>query len=111
MSDEKELVYRLMYQSEAIESLTNEDVDEIIATSKKNNTQKNITGFLVFDNGQFIQLLEGEEKAVKDLYENKIKNDPRHKNSRLIREGNGKRMCSHWSMAQLPVGMFTNKVS
>lgn len=109
MSDESQNFYRLMYQSDAIESLTDKDVDEIVSTSKRNNTAVNITGFLIFDNGQFMQLLEGEEEVVKKLYHDRIAKDPRHKNSKIIKESHGPRMCSYWSMAKLPVGMFPYK--
>ena len=109
MNDQSEKFYRLMYQSEAIDSLTDTDVDEIVATSKRNNMAKNITGFLVFDNGQFMQLLEGDEAAVKELYHQRILKDPRHRNSKILKESHGPRMCSHWSMAKLPVGMFPYK--
>ena len=109
MVDKKEEVYQLMYQSEAIDTLTKKDIKDIVDVSKKNNSDKGITGFLVFNNRQFMQLLEGDEEAVKHLYHEKIVKDKRHQKSVVIKESRGVRICSHWSMAHLPVGVFPHK--
>ena len=109
MSDQQEQVYRLIYKSEASENVTQAEVDKIVAVSKRNNKARNITGFLVFDHGQFMQLLKGDEQVVKDLYNNKIAKDDRHRNSRVVSEEFGPRLCNFWSMSKLAVGMFPEK--
>jgi hypothetical protein len=53
---------------------------------------------LYFD-GKFIQLIEGDEKTVKQLYET-IFNDPRHDRNIILREGmTENRFFSEWSMS------------
>jgi hypothetical protein len=36
----------------------------MLKTSRKFNSQNNITGCLLFDNNEFMQILEGEEKTM-----------------------------------------------
>lgn len=110
MSEKNAIVYQLLYQSKGSKSLTQKDVDQIVEISKRNNTAKGISGFLVYNNGNFMQLLEGDEALVKDLYFNKIAKDPRHSDAKVINETHGPRKCSNWSMSQLPIGMFSNKI-
>ena len=107
MSARDQEVYQIIYQSTASDNLTQEDVDGIVIWSKKNNTAKGISGFLIYEKGRFMQLLEGDEKLVKDLYYNKIAKDTRHKDSKVVKEGHGRRTCAEWSMSQLPIGAFT----
>jgi hypothetical protein len=106
MSKNSDKVYRLLYKSTAIATLTQKDVTEIVAHSESNNRKKGISGFLVFENRQFMQLLEGEESVVKALYYEKIAKDNRHQDVTVLKEGHGARMCAEWSMSQLPIGLF-----
>ena len=110
MSDQGKEVYRIVYQSVGSETLTQEDVDSIVSWSKKNNTAKGISGFLIYEKGQFMQLLEGDEKLVKELYYNKIAKDTRHRDSKVLKEGLGRRTCAEWSMSQLPIGVFASNL-
>lgn len=69
---------RLRYISRAAENLTRSDVQEIAKLSSETNKSKGLTGFLVYFEGIFFQILEGEEEAVDNLYFEKIIKDPRH---------------------------------
>src|SRR3954468_23995369 len=52
-------------------------VDEILATSRRNNRRADVTGLLLFNGKRFLQLLEGPEAEVKTTYD-RILLDPRH---------------------------------
>ncbi|NJC33231.1 hypothetical protein GGR88_000705 [Sphingomonas jejuensis] len=54
------------------------DVDEILATSRRNNQQAGLSGLLIFDGRRFLQVLEGEGAAVRSTVE-RIQADPRHR--------------------------------
>jgi adenylate cyclase len=69
---------RLKYISRAAETLSLSDVKEIAENASRKNTSKGLTGFLVYYNGIFFQVLEGEEETVDKLYFDKILKDPRH---------------------------------
>jgi len=64
----------------------------------QNNPGRGLTGMLIFGNGIFLQSIEGDDAVVDALIE-KIKNDPRHKDFRLLsRETIHKRLFGNWSM-------------
>jgi hypothetical protein len=92
-------MYELIYRSIAASNITNVDVKNILNTSRKFNSENNITGCLLFHNKEFIQILEGDEVKVKELYA-RIEQDKRHSNVSLVLEGiKESRMFSGWSMA------------
>jgi len=71
--------YTICYVSKAKENITQQEVEAIFANTYTKNTLKNITGILLYMMGDFFQVLEGNEKYLKKLYET-IKVDPRHTN-------------------------------
>ena len=71
------MIYTLCYVSKAAENLNASSVEDIFLTTQSNNTQKNISGILIYGMGNFFQVLEGEETVVEKLYEDYIKDDPR----------------------------------
>ena len=92
-------VFRLAYISTACDCLKLDDINQILESSKVNNFADGITGILVYCNKHFFQILEGEEKEVKELYE-KISIDCRHDNVIKIQEGWVEvRNFGNWSMA------------
>jgi calcineurin-like phosphoesterase family protein len=66
--------------------MAQDDLMAILKTSRKNNKPRNITGLLLYRDGHFLQVLEGPEHAVKELYE-VIKQDERHQNVKTLMEG------------------------
>lgn len=57
----------------------------ILDTSVRRNGQDGITGMLLYAGGNIMQVLEGEEGAVRCTYE-RISRDPRHRNITLLSE-------------------------
>jgi hypothetical protein len=70
-------LYNLVYCSRAAAGTTEAAVDGIIATARRRNPVKGITGLLVFGGGIFFQWLEGPRDHVTQLMGN-IRRDPRH---------------------------------
>lgn len=92
-------IYRLAYVSTACDCLKLEDINNILESSNTNNHNLDITGILVYCNKHFFQILEGDEKEVKELFET-ISIDCRHDNVIKIQEGPiDKRSFGNWSMA------------
>lgn len=71
--------YAICYVSNANTNLSREEIKRLLEVSKQTNTQKQMTGILLFSEGNFFQVLEGEKEIVLELFE-KIKKDPRHSN-------------------------------
>lgn len=82
-------------------TLLREDVDAILAASARNNPARGITGLLLFNGRNFLQLLEGEEDEVAGLMDT-ITADPRHSGvSVLDRRGIEHRTCPDWAMKRV----------
>jgi len=74
------------------------DIGRILMQSRRNNPRRNIGGVLYFRNNYFLQCLEGEEQAVKEVY-NKLSKDPRHSKVRIMSAKRvDRRMFTDWSM-------------
>jgi len=71
--------YAISYVSTVNSALPETEIQEVLDLSKKWNNDNNITGVLLYSQGNFFQVLEGEEQLLKNLYE-KIKADERHHN-------------------------------
>jgi len=102
------MLYEMMYISKAVEGVTKAEIKKIVEISVKNNKTKDITGMLVYRKNEFIQLLEGDQKAVLELYE-KIAKDPRHESIFLIYKGEiKKRECPDWAMSYVDLDLPDN---
>ncbi|MAU71988.1 MAG: hypothetical protein CML04_07815 [Pseudozobellia sp.] len=93
------MIYKLTYESDACVPFEKLGVDAILASARDHNKILNITGCLVYHNGAFVQILEGEKEEVHKLFKS-IEKDPRHANVRLVSEEyDKKRSFSNWNMA------------
>ena len=91
-------MFYLVYVSMAAENISKEDLLKILAESRENNSKAGITGMLLHKDQNFMQVLEGEEAAVRALYQ-RILLDPRHRGILTLVEGErGERHFADWSM-------------
>ena len=70
-------LFQLVYMSSATEAFTKDQLRELLKGSHRRNARAGITGLLLYKDGNFMQVLEGEEAAVKQLFA-RIKRDARH---------------------------------
>lgn len=87
--------------------LRREEVDAILATSVRNNLARGITGLLLFNGRNFLQVLEGEECEIAALMES-ITADPRHSGVLVLdRRAIEARACPDWAMKRVPIAEST----
>ena len=69
----------IVYTSKIAESEKDQEltVSQIVDQARKNNAARGITGVLLFENGYFLQAIEGPRDELKELYDT-IKQDERH---------------------------------
>ncbi|OHX67462.1 BLUF domain-containing protein [Flammeovirga pacifica] len=92
-------MYCLCYISTRKELLDDDILKEILVHSRKKNKEKELTGLLLLLDNKFIQILEGDEKVVNDLYKI-ISNDTRHNTIQKIYSGEiDQRNFVSWDMA------------
>ena len=90
--------WQLIYTSRQSVSFTKEMLKELLVKARYCNHKKALSGILVYDDGFFFQVLEGEKDAVESTFE-KIKKDPRHKNVRILFQGKVlQKSFNEWSM-------------
>jgi len=88
----------LIYISSATSWPSEDDLKQLLAQSRARNLKRNITGMLLYDNATYMQVLEGREKDVHDIY-NSILKDPRNTgNVVLVEEEISQRDFQNWSM-------------
>src|SRR3954470_21858727 len=96
-------VFSIAYRSRSlIQGLTAECLGELtllLDAARLRNRSLNVTGALIFTEGLFAQILEGEEAAVRQILES-IQKDPRHTDVYVLPgEQHAQRRFQNWSMA------------
>lgn len=88
----------LIYVSSLTVTAVDATVNDILASSYRNNLQHQITGMLLLSEGNFLQILEGEEAAVLATFA-RIQKDQRHKAIyELLRAPIAEREFANWKM-------------
>ena len=91
-------IYRVVYVSAASELFSKSALLELLSKAREKNNRLGVTGMLLYKDGDFIQLLEGERTVVQALYQT-ILRDPRHHGATMLLDGEADaRMFSDWSM-------------
>lgn len=89
---------RLIYVSSASRLMSEEDLIHLLNQARSRNEEHKVTGMLLYAGGNFMQVLEGEEKDVEEIYST-ILNDERNKGNIVIEKENIKnRDFPDWSM-------------
>lgn len=89
----------LVYASSAVELFSMEQLVVLLERWRPKNAALGVTGMLLYKGGNLIQALEGEEHAVRGLYDT-IRTDPRHQGViKLTEHAIAERQFGDWSMA------------
>lgn len=95
----RHIMYRLIYVSTASDALAADDIENIIATAQRNNAARDITGILLFNGLNFLQVLEGPRKEIEQLFMH-INMDQRHVSVvTVLQEEMKERIFRTWAMA------------
>ena len=95
------MLVRLLYASRAAQPIGEAELGAILKQSREHNPAEGLTGLLCYNDGVFIQMLEGGRDAVNGRYK-RIVEDPRHKDVILLSyEEIRERQFAGWSMGQV----------
>lgn len=93
------MTYQIIYSSEATTPMQTDDLEELLDHARRGNAAKGITGALVYAEGVFLQILEGDRVRVQDLM-TEIRQDVRHETVIVLREGEiPSTIFGNWKMA------------
>lgn len=91
-------IRQMIYISDARYGLKKKDIEDILAASRRNNGESDVTGMLLYSSGIFIQALEGDPQRVAALYD-RISDDRRHGDIDLVSDRMvDRRSFSGWAM-------------
>lgn len=98
-----DMIYQTIYSSRSTGALDLDGIESLLTTIRLRNKQLNITGVLIYLEGVFIQVLEGDKDAVLGVLES-IKRDSRHEEVTVFYEADlSGRVFDEWHMAYLDV--------
>ena len=99
----------LIYVSSPNPSLDRTDIESILSSARRKNTESDVTGVLLYCPKMFVQVLEGEPEALDKTLES-ITADDRHSDlTVLTRDPIDARVFSDWSMAFRDIGPDDSK--
>ncbi len=88
----------IIYVSSAAQLFSEPDLVRLLDISRRNNAKEGVTGMLLYKDGNFMQVIEGEEPNVRGLLE-RLQLDPRHTGFlTLLEETIATRHFQDWSM-------------
>ena len=95
-----------IYASRASEAFVEGELAGLMEQSRSNNLRGELTGMLLYCEGSFFQVLEGEEEAVRSVYRS-IEKDPRHEDMVKIKQFPHSPTCLRRRSAKTAVGEKT----
>jgi len=92
-------MYEIFISTVANKFLTVAEIKQAVIQLSARNISKNVTGILIYNEGAFYQILEGDKNVLLDLMET-VKEDDRHGTVHTIWEGEiPKRGYKKWGLA------------
>ncbi len=91
-------VYSLIYASSSKWHLEEVELEHILARARLNNQQAGITGMLLYAEGNFLQILEGQREDVEILFDQISKDSRHHGIIKLMTLKSTARNFPDWSM-------------
>src|ERR1700683_5080461 len=79
-------MFFLVYVTSSVGLSSEPELTDVLEKARENNAKLDITGMLLYKDGNFMQVLDGEEQTVRTLYA-KIATDPRHRGLIVILQG------------------------
>jgi len=77
--------FAISYVSTANRDLNHDEVAELLDLTEIRNNNGGVNGLLIYSEGNFFEVIEGEKNMIMELFEN-IKEDPRHRNIMMVFE-------------------------
>lgn len=93
------MIRTIVYISNSVNLIEENTLNELFFQTMLNNTLNDITGVLIYKEGTFIQILEGNVPTLNNLFK-KIETDVRHNNiTKILDRMNGKRLFGKFHTA------------
>lgn len=98
MNDSPQTIFQLVYVSSAKTKFSPAELTALLDQSRQKNARAGLSGILLYHDGNFMQLLEGEEQQVRSTYAH-IAQDPRHHGCMILTKNQvAERTFPDWTM-------------
>ncbi len=92
------MIFTTAYTSTMVRPLTDPELVDLLVESRARNADRGITGLLLYRRGRVMQMLEGDERVVRELYD-RIAMDVRHEQVTNVWSGiAARRRFPDWTM-------------
>lgn len=81
-------MHQIVYTSTASEDFSPTDIEQLLLGARRRNRALGVSGVLVFHDRTFLQALEGEQRAVNEIFA-RIASDCRHHDIEVLHRGPG----------------------
>ena len=79
-------MHQIVYTSTAVEEFSPTDIERLLLDARRRNRALGVSGMLVFHDRTFLQALEGEQRAVNEIFA-RIASDRRHHDIEILHRG------------------------
>jgi hypothetical protein len=95
----------IIYSSKATPGFTEHQIPALLDAARTANAARDVTGMLLYIDGNFFQILEGAKATVAEVFE-RIRRDSRHSRvTQIIREPIVERSFGEWTMGFSTLGL------
>ncbi|HET6150885.1 MAG TPA: BLUF domain-containing protein [Polyangia bacterium] len=99
----------IIYASASRQPFSPRQLTELLAKARASNQALAVSGLLLYHQGSFLQVLEGEDSVLSALYE-RITKDPRHHRCMVVKRSTVmQRSFADWSMGFVEVSAAVAK--
>ena len=97
-ADSGNLISCLTYQSRAVSRPTEGDLENLVKHARERNRNLGVTGMLLYENGRYLQTLEGPPAGLQTVWSS-ICRDDRHRDIEVLTEHVvSNRLFSDWDL-------------
>ena len=91
-------MHQVVYSSAAVEAFSEAQLTELLANARANNERLGVTGMLLYHEGSFLQVVEGEAEVLDHLFQKIGKDKRHHRVVPLLKRQVDERHFDNWKM-------------
>jgi len=91
-------MHQVVYSSAAVEEFSEAQLTELLSRARVNNERLGVTGMLLYHEGSFLQVVEGDGEVLEKLFQTISKDKRHHRVVPLLRRSVEERHFERWKM-------------
>lgn len=91
-------MHQVLYSSAAVAPFSDAELTQLLTVARVNNGRLGVTGMLLYHEGSFLQVLEGDEHVLETLYAKIARDKRHHRVVSLLRRPVDTRHFGQWQM-------------